>query len=216
MSLQISKTAIIRPGVVLGNGTIIEDFAAIGVISPEVEGLKMETVIGKKSLIRMHTVIYSGNKIGNNFMTGNKVNIRENNVIGDNVSIGTLSVIEHHVTIGNDVRIHSQSFIPEYSILENGCWIGPNVVLTNSKYPVSRNSKANLEGVHICEKAIIGANATLLPGITIGKYAIVGAGSVVTEEIEEATVVAGNPARKINSTHNLPYDIPTPVVNENL
>ena len=80
-------------------------------------------------------MIYAGNVIGRNFQTGNKVNIRESNRIGDNVSVGTLSVIEHHVEIGDSVRIHTQAFIPEYSVLEEGCWIGPNVVLTNAKYP---------------------------------------------------------------------------------
>ncbi len=92
-------------------------------------------------MIRSHTVIYAGNTIGRNFQTGNKVNIRESNRIGDNVSVGTLSVIEHHVEIADNVRIHTQVFMPEFSVLEEGCWIGPNVVLTNAKYPLSPGVK---------------------------------------------------------------------------
>jgi len=76
----------------------------------------METILGSQALLRSHTVIYAGNIIGDSFQTGNKVNIRELNRIGDNVSVGTLSVIEHHVEIGNNVRIHSQAFIPEFSV----------------------------------------------------------------------------------------------------
>jgi acetyltransferase-like isoleucine patch superfamily enzyme len=133
------------------------------------------------------------------------VNIRELNEIGDDVSVGTLSVIEHHVTIGNNVRIHSQVFIPEYSVIEDGAWLGPNVVLTNAKYPASPEAKANLKGPLIMAKARIGANATILPGVTIGRNALVGAGSVVVKDVPEGAVVAGNPARVIKYVKDLPY-----------
>lgn len=200
---MVSKTAIIHPGVKLGKGCVIEDFVIIGAPPKGAVPGELETIIGDNAIIRSHTVIYAGNRIGNNFQTGNKANIRELNEIGDDVSIGTLSVIEHHVKIGKGVRIHTQVFVPEYSTLEDECWIGPNVVLTNTKYPKSPNVKNELKGAHIEENAIIGANSTLLPGITIGKNAFVGAGSVVTKNVESGTVVAGNPATKINELSNL-------------
>ena len=129
--------------------------------------------------------------------TRRKVNIREFNEIGDNVSIGTLSVIEHHVTIADSVRIHTQVFIPEYTILEEGAWIGPNVVFTNAMYPLSPGVKDSLVGPTVRKRAKIGANSTLLPGVVIGEDALVGAGSVVTKNVPDGTVVAGNPARII-------------------
>lgn len=200
---MVSKTAIIYPGVKLGKNCVIEDFVIIG-SPPRGSGPgELETVIGNNAIIRSHTVIYAGNKIGNSFQTGNKTNIRELNEIGDDVSIGTLSVIEHHVKIGNGVRIHSQAFISEYCILEEGCWIGPNVVMTNAKYPKSRNAKKELAGVHIMKNAKIGANTTMLPGITIGKNALVGAGSVVTKDVNNGTVVVGNPAKVVKSIANI-------------
>jgi acetyltransferase-like isoleucine patch superfamily enzyme len=150
-------------------------------------------------------VIYAGNVIGRNFQTGNKVNIRESNRIGDNVSVGTLSVIEHHVEIGDHVRIHTQVFIPEFSVLEEGCWIGPNVVLTNAKYPLSPGVKDRLAGPVIRKGAKIGANATLLPGVVIGENALVGAGSVVVRDVPPGGVVAGNPARFMRNVSALPY-----------
>lgn len=201
---MISKTAIIHLGVKLGENCTIEDFAIIGVPPKGSVPGELETIIGDNAVIRSHTVIYAGNRIGNNFQTGNKANIRELNEIGDDVSIGTLSVIEHHVKIGQCVRIHSQAFIPEYCVLEEGCWIGPNVVLTNAKYPNSSNAKAELAGVHIMKNAKIGANVTVLPGITIGENALVGAGSVVTKDVAGATVVVGNPAKIINNIRDLP------------
>lgn len=189
----------------LGHHSIVEDFAMIGVPPRGHKEGDLDTVIGKQAHIRSHTVIYAGNKIGMYFQTGNKVNIREMNEIGDNVSVGTLSVIEHHVTIGNNVRIHTQVFIPEYSILEDDSWLGPNVVLTNAKYPLSPGVKENLRGPIIRRGAKIGANATILPGIEIGTNALVGAGAVITSDVPKNAVVAGNPARIIKTLSDLPY-----------
>ena len=203
MGNRISSTVIILPNVEIGQNIIIEDYCIIGVPFREYNGEK--TIIGDNSIIRSHTVIYAGNIIGNNFQTGNKANIRELNSIGDNVSIGTLSVIEHHVQIDNNVRIHSQAFIPEYSTLKEGCWIGPNVVFTNALYPNSKNAKETLQGAIVEENAIVGANCTILPGIRIKQESLIGAGSVVTKDVSKRSVVVGNPARPINSIDKLPY-----------
>ena len=195
----------IYAGVQLGPQSIIEDYCVIGVPPRGASEGEMETVLGSEAYLRSHTVIYAGNVIGNGFQTGNKVNIREWNRIGDNVSVGTLSVIEHHVEIGNNVRIHSQAFIPEFSVLEDDAWIGPNVVLTNAKYPLSRGVKESLKGPRIKRGAKIGANATILPGVVIGENALVGAGAVVVKDVPDGVVVAGNPARIIRQISDLPY-----------
>jgi acetyltransferase-like isoleucine patch superfamily enzyme len=202
---MISRNAIIYPNVRLGANCVVEDYAIIG--APPAGSLPgvIETIIGDNAVIRSYTVIYAGNHIGSGFHTGNKANIRERNEIGNDVSIGALSVVEHHVTIGNGVRVHSQVFIPEYSVLEDESWLGPQVVLTNARYPRSPGAKKDLQGVRVCRAAIVGAHATILPGITIGAEALVGAGSVVVQDVAEKTVVAGNPARPINTIANLPY-----------
>jgi acetyltransferase-like isoleucine patch superfamily enzyme len=192
MNNKIATTSIIYPNVQLGKNVVIEDFCLIGipVSSPSDE----ITIIKDNAHIRAGTYIYAGNKIGKNFQTGNKVNIRELNTIGDDVSIGTLSDIEHHALIGNGVRIHSQAFIPEYTILDDHCWIGPNVVITNAKYPLSQNAKDDLKAVHVFNAAKIGANSTLLPGVKVGINSLIGAGSVVTNDIEDNVIAFGNPA----------------------
>ncbi|BCS36073.1 acyltransferase [Luteitalea sp. TBR-22] len=195
----------IYEGVDLGDGTIVEDFCLIGVPPRGRAEGELPTRIGAGACIRSHTVVYAGNTIGANLQTGNKVNIRESNTIGDDVSIGTMSVIEHHVEIGHGVRIHTQAFIPEFSVLEEGCWIGPNVVLTNARYPQSPGVKESLRGPIIRRGAKIGANATLLPGVEIGANAVVGAGSVVVHDVPPYAVVVGNPARVVNHVSNLPY-----------
>jgi acetyltransferase-like isoleucine patch superfamily enzyme len=199
------NTYRIYKNVTLGEGTVVEDFSLVGVAPRGAQEGELPTTIGERAVIRSHTVIYAGNVIGRNFQTGNKVNIRESNRIGDNVSIGTLSVVEHHVDIGNNVRIHTQVFIPEFSVLEDGCWIGPNVVLTNAKYPLSPGVKDSLVGPVVRRNAKIGANATLLPGVVIGEGALVGAGAVVVRDVPAGAVVVGNPARVIRHVSDLPY-----------
>ena len=195
----------IYENVTLGVSTVVEDFCIVGAPPRGKRSGELPTTIGDGSVLRSHTVVYAGNVIGRNFQTGNKVNIRELNRIGDNVSIGTLSVIEHHVEIGDNVRIHTQVFIPEFSILEEGCWIGPNVVFTNAKYPLSPGVKDRLAGPIIRRGAKIGANATLLPGVTIGEHALVGAGSGVVRDVPAGAVVVGNPARLTRHISELPY-----------
>jgi acetyltransferase-like isoleucine patch superfamily enzyme len=196
---------IIYRGVELGEGSVIEDYSIVGTPPRGKKDGELATVIGAGAVIRSHSVIYAGNTIGKNFQTGNKVNIRESNRIGDNVSIGTLSVVEHHVEIADNVRIHTQVFIPEFSVLEEGCWIGPNVVFTNAKYPLSPGVKDQLAGPVIKRGAKIGANSTLLPGVVIGENALVGAGSVVVDDVPPGAVVVGNPARVIRQISELPY-----------
>ena len=82
-------------------------------------------------------------------------------------------------------------------MLEDNCWLGPHVVVTNARYPRSRNVKEQLRGATIRRGAKIGANATLLPGIVIGAHALVGAGAVVTRDVPEGAVVVGNQARVV-------------------
>lgn len=198
------KTYVVYPNVLLGRHGEIEDFVIIGKNPFNKENKpKDKTTIGDNFIIRSHSVIYNNNKIGKNFKTGHHVLIREGNTIGDSVSIGSSSVLEHHVKIGNSVRIHSQAFIPEYSILEDDCWIGPNVVLTNLYHPKCYSSKECLKGPIIKRGAKIGANATILPRVVIGENALVGAGAVVVSDVKPNSVVVGNPARKIKSVDKL-------------
>ena len=153
---SVGKTSIIYKNVKIGKNCQISDYVIIGVPPRGKKPGELETKIGDNAIIRSHTIIYAGNRIGHNFQTGHSVMIRELNEIGNDVSIGTSSVVEHHVLIKDGVRIHTQAFVPEYSVLESGCWIGPNVVLTNAKYPLSPNAKKELKGPIIKKNAKIG------------------------------------------------------------
>jgi len=200
-------TSFVRifPNVTLPADAQIDDFVVLGKPPHGKRPGEVALVLGAGCVIRSHTIIYAGNTIGAGFQTGHGALIREDNTIGSDVSIGTYSVVEHNVTIGNGVRLHTRVFVPEFSVLEDNCWLGPGVMVTNARYPRSAGVKDRLVGAHIEQGAMIGANAVLIPGVRIGARALVGAGSVVTKDVEPGMIVAGNPARVINKIENIEF-----------
>jgi acetyltransferase-like isoleucine patch superfamily enzyme len=204
----LSDSYRVYPNVLLGDGVILEDFVVVGQPPRGQAPGQVQTVIAAGATIRSHTVIYAGNVIGEHFETGHGVLLRESNRIGQDVSIGSHTIIEHHVEIGDGVRVHSNAFIPEFSVLEPGCWIGPAVTFTNARYPRSPGVKNALRGPLVKRNAKIGAGAVLLPGVTIGEDALVGAGAVVVDDVPAGAVVVGNPARVIRFVHEIPAYAP--------
>lgn len=163
---------------------------------------ELPLVIGPHATIRAFTVIYAGTTIGAHLSTGHGALIREDNRLGDDVSVGTHAVLEHGNRIGSHVRIHSGSFL-ELVILDDHVFIGPGVVFTDDPHPMCPRYEECVRGATVRAWAKIGGNATILPGVVIGAHALVGAGSVVTEDVPEAAVVAGNPARIIKRVEEL-------------
>ncbi|MDG6258121.1 MAG: DapH/DapD/GlmU-related protein [Methanomicrobiaceae archaeon] len=151
------------------------------------------TTIGSNGTIRTGTVVYCDVVIGDRFGSGHNVIIREHTTIGNRVMVGSGSIIEGHCKIGDDVRIQSMVYIPTDTYIGNGVFIGPNAVLTNDPYPPLGGT--DLQGPVIEENVSIGANATILPGVRIGRGALVAAGSVVTKDVPPGTLAIGAPAR---------------------
>jgi acetyltransferase-like isoleucine patch superfamily enzyme len=189
MDYMISKTAIIRGRVNIGKGSTIQDNVILG----SAEDGEME--IGKNAIIRSGSVIYSQVRIGNNFRGGHNILIRENTEIGDDVLVGTNSVVDGECRIGKNVSIQTGVYVTRHTVIEDGVFMGPFCVTTNDKYMFYG---AELKGPVIRERARIGANATILPGIVIGRGAVVGAGAVVTRDIADDEVVVGSPAQQIS------------------
>jgi acetyltransferase-like isoleucine patch superfamily enzyme len=123
------------------------------------------------------------------------VHILKGAVIGSNCNICDHCFIENDVTIGDDVTIKSGVYIWDGTKIEDNCFIGPNVSFTNDLYPRSKVYPKKFPPLLIKEGASIGAGSVLLVGVTIGKYAMVGAGSIVTKNIGDYELVYGNPAR---------------------
>ena len=126
--------------------------------------------------------------------------------IGDESKIGTFVEIQKGARIGKRVKISSHTFICEGVTIEDEVFVGHGVMFINDKFPRATTTSGNLqtEADWTCiptlvkHGASIGSNATILCGVTIGERAIVGAGSVVTHDVSEGTIVAGNPARVIS------------------
>lgn len=218
---KISNRAVIREGVILGDNIIIEDNVYIdyGTIIRDNVHIKQGTfigakciigeylmdffddftnkthplVIGKNSIIRSETIIYGDSEVGDNFQTGHRVTIREKSKIGRNVRVGTLSDIQGDCVIGNYVNMHSNVHIGQKSVIKDYVWIFPYVILTNDPTPPSNN----LVGVTIESFAIVATSAVVLPGVRIGRDALIGAGAVVTKDVADMKVAVGNPAKEI-------------------
>ena len=139
--------------------------------------------------------------------TGQGASVREDNVVGDDVSIGTNAVLEFGNRIGDRVRIHSGCFL-ELVTIGDDVFVGPNVVFTDDPHPMNCPDYRDCRGgAKVQRLARIGANATILPGVVIGENALVGAGSVVVEDVPAGMVVAGNPARVIKAVTDLTCSI---------
>jgi acetyltransferase-like isoleucine patch superfamily enzyme len=118
-------------------------------------------------------------------------------IIGNDCNICSHCLIENDVLIGNKVTIKSGVQVWDGITIEDNVFIGPNVTFTNDKSPRSKQYPRVFLKTIIKKNASIGANATILPGITIGEFAMVGAGAVVTKNVKPNSTVAGNPAREI-------------------
>jgi len=123
--------------------------------------------------------------------------------IGSGTTIGPFVEIQKNVVIGCRCKISSHSFICNGVVIEDGVFIGHGVMFTNDRYPRAVTDDGRLKGgddwecvpSRVCRQASIGSGAVLLPGITVGECAMVGAGSVVTRDVPPYAVVCGNPAR---------------------
>lgn len=123
--------------------------------------------------------------------------ILEGAKIGQNCNICAHTLIEGDVIIGNNVTVKSGVYIWDGTRIEDNVFIGPNATLTNDLMPRSKQYPDSFSGITLKDGSSVGANATLLPGITVGVGAMVGAGAVVTKDVPNYAVVVGNPAEII-------------------
>lgn len=134
-------------------------------------------------------------KIGKNTKIWHQAQIREGAVIGHNCNIGKSVYIDVDVHIGDNVKIQNGVSIYKGVVIESDVLIGPHATFTNDLFPRAFNEKWKITGTTVKRGASIGANATIVCGVTINEYAMIGAGAVVTEDIPAHGLAMGNPAR---------------------
>jgi UDP-2-acetamido-3-amino-2,3-dideoxy-glucuronate N-acetyltransferase len=135
-------------------------------------------------------------KIGEGTVIHDQVNLYKCQ-IGRNCKIDSYVYIEEGVVIGDNCKIRPFVFIPTGVTIEDNVFIAPGVIFANDKHPKA-HGEWTLLPIHVKAGASIGSGAVILPGLTIGKNALVGAGSVVTKNVPDNAVVAGNPARVLS------------------
>lgn len=131
--------------------------------------------------------------------------VRESAVLGENCIVGRGAYIGTGVSLGDSCKVQNYALVYEPAVLETGVFIGPAVVLTNDEFPRAVNPDFSAKsahdwnpvGVHVKQGASIGANSTCIAPLTIGEWALVGSGSVVTKDVPNFALVVGNPAKRI-------------------
>ena len=137
----------------------------------------------------------------------NQAQVRERARIGSRCVIGKNAYVDVDVHVGDDVKVQNNVSLFHGVTIEDGVFIGPHVCFTNDRVPRAINPDGSLKTdadwevspTLVRHGAALGANSTILPGITIGRWAMIGSGSVVTRDVGDHELVAGNPARRLGS-----------------
>ncbi len=148
-------------------------------------------------------IIEEGAVIGNDTKIWHYAQVRTGANIGSNCVLGKSVFVDAGVTIGNNVKIQNFATLYQGLTVEDGVYIGPSVTFTNDKIPRAVNPDGTPKSAEewtllntVLKKGVsIGANATILPGITIGEWAMIGAGTVVTKSVPAYSVVTGSPGK---------------------
>jgi acetyltransferase-like isoleucine patch superfamily enzyme len=151
----------------------------------------MDAFIHSAAHVSPEATIGNGTKIWINSQ------IREHAHIGDNCVVGKDTYIDEHVVIGDRVKIQNGVSVYHGVVIEDDVFVGPHVVFTNDRVPRAFNNDWKITQTLVKQGASIGANATVVCGVTIGEYAMVGSGSVVVKDVPPYALVVGNPARQI-------------------
>jgi acetyltransferase-like isoleucine patch superfamily enzyme len=206
VSAEIHESAIVYPGTVLGDGVKVLEGAVVGkqpTLSPR-STAKREPLppaeIGSGTVISTGAVVFAGTRVGARVILGDQSCVRERVTIGDDVVLGRGSLVENDTTIGSLTKIQAGAYITAYSTLEEQVFIAPCVVTSNDNF-MGRTERRHelIEGPTIRRGARVGAGAVLCPAVEIGEEAFVGAGAVVTKDVEPRTLVVGNPARLLRT-----------------
>jgi acetyltransferase-like isoleucine patch superfamily enzyme len=199
---DVHPSAIVYPGTVLGEGVKVLEGAVVGkqpTLSPR-STAKREPLpparIGDGTIVSTGAIVFAGTTVGARVIVGDQSCVRERVEVGDDVVIGRGVLVENDTTIGALTKIQAGAYVTAYSTLEENVFIAPCVVTTNDNFMGRTERRHDLiKGPTIRRGARVGGGAILCPGVVVGEEAFVGAGAVVTKDVEPRMLVVGNPAR---------------------
>lgn len=200
---HIGEYVVIYPNVVISDGAEIMDHAVIGRLPKTASTSKRkvqkdykQTVVGENSVISTGVVIYTDVIIGSGTLIGDNASIREGCRIGDGCIVARNVSINYNTKVGDATKIMDNAHITGNMVIEDHVFISVLVATTNDNLIGKGEYSDDRErGPYIKRGATIGAAANLLPAVTIGENALVGAGAVVTRDVPDGKVVMGTPAR---------------------
>ncbi len=203
---EIHPSAIVHPGTVLGEGVKVLENAVVGKqpsLSPRSTAKRdplPPAEIGDGTIVSTGAIVFAGTSIGARVIVGDQACIRERVEIGDDVVVGRGVLVENDTTIGALTKIQAEAYITAYTTLEDNVFIAPCVVTTNDNF-MGRTERRHelIKGPTVRRGARVGGGAILCPGVVVGEEAFVGAGAVVTKDVEPRMLVVGNPARVLRS-----------------
>jgi UDP-2-acetamido-3-amino-2,3-dideoxy-glucuronate N-acetyltransferase len=152
-------------------------------------------MISPGAFLHSLAVVEPGAQIGSRTRVWQYCVILSGAVVGEDCNICAQCLIEGGATVGSRVTVKSGVQLWDGVTLEDDVFAGPNVTFTNDRLPRSRRCPPEFARTRVCQGASLGANATILPGVTIGSWAMIGAGAVVTRTVSAHALVLGNPAR---------------------
>lgn len=200
--VSIGHNVVIHENTIIGNEVSIADSSVIGrqpksaaISTRKVERTLPPLQIGERCTIGALVTLYAGTRIGAGAMVADMASIREMCVIKDYAIIGRGVLMEYETVVGEYSKIQTGCHITGNMVIEDHVFFGAEVTTMNDKY-MDRTGEP-FAGPHIKSGARVGCNATLLPGVVIGKEAVIGAGAVVTKDVPDYKVAVGVPARVI-------------------
>lgn len=216
---QIGDNCVIHPHVVIADGIVLGDAVEIfpsafigkepkgaGALARQPEFIKSVT-IGRECSIGPNAVIFYDVTIGHNTLLGDGASIREQCIIGNQCIISRYTTVNYNTTIGNNTKIMDNSHITGNAVIGDNVFISVMVGTTNDNL-IREGFGSHIKGPTIEEGVVIGIGASLLPGVRLGKNAVIAAGSIVTRDVAEHTLVAGVPARLVRHIAQQPGLVP--------